>query len=83
MLAGKKIWHAHSEHYYQQAVRKGQSHSKVVAKAVLFNISLWPAIVLSNSYPIPAMLIASGMVIAFLYHLHDRNSGTFMKRAPK
>jgi UDP-N-acetylmuramyl pentapeptide phosphotransferase/UDP-N-acetylglucosamine-1-phosphate transferase len=27
---GKKIWVAHSEHYYQQAVRKGRRHDAVV-----------------------------------------------------
>jgi UDP-N-acetylmuramyl pentapeptide phosphotransferase/UDP-N-acetylglucosamine-1-phosphate transferase len=83
LLAGKKIWHAHSEHYYQQAVRLGQSHSKVVIKAILFNLSLWPAIILSPSYPIPTMLMSSIMVLAFLYHLHDKSKGGFMMKMPK
>lgn len=30
LCQGKKIWMAHSEHYYQQAVRKGRRHDAVV-----------------------------------------------------
>jgi UDP-N-acetylmuramyl pentapeptide phosphotransferase/UDP-N-acetylglucosamine-1-phosphate transferase len=30
LIAGKKIWQAHSEHYYQRAVRKGMRHDTVV-----------------------------------------------------
>lgn len=40
LVQGKKIWQAHSEHYYQKAVRGGQSHLKVVIKISLFNLFL-------------------------------------------
>lgn len=35
---GKKIWEAHSEHYYQRAVRAGNSHGSVVR--YIFGINL-------------------------------------------
>jgi len=38
LKAGKKIWIAHSEHYYQQAVRSGRSHGAVVR--YIFGINL-------------------------------------------
>jgi len=40
ICARKKIWQAHSEHYYQQAVRKGWSHSLVVHQVAGVNILL-------------------------------------------
>lgn len=36
----KKIWVAHSEHYYQQAVRKGHKHSSVVRYIIGINFLL-------------------------------------------
>ena len=30
LISGKKIWQAHSEHFYQKAVQSGMSHSYVV-----------------------------------------------------
>jgi len=38
LKAGKKIWVAHSEHYYQQAVRSGRSHGAVAH--YIFGINL-------------------------------------------
>jgi len=40
LLSGKKIWEAHSEHFYQQAVRSGMPHDKVVLKIAKFNVCL-------------------------------------------
>jgi UDP-N-acetylmuramyl pentapeptide phosphotransferase/UDP-N-acetylglucosamine-1-phosphate transferase len=40
VLDGKKVWHAHNEHFYQQAILRGFSHSKVVCYIFLTNISL-------------------------------------------
>jgi UDP-N-acetylmuramyl pentapeptide phosphotransferase/UDP-N-acetylglucosamine-1-phosphate transferase len=53
---GEKIWQAHREHFYQQAVQRGLAHDRVVllvggadagliALAALSLISLWPALV--------------------------------------
>lgn len=40
LSARKKIWQAHSEHYYQQAVRKGWKHSVVVRYIAGVNVLL-------------------------------------------
>jgi UDP-N-acetylmuramyl pentapeptide phosphotransferase/UDP-N-acetylglucosamine-1-phosphate transferase len=39
-LAGKKIWHAHREHFYQRAMQRGLSNWQVVARVALCNILL-------------------------------------------
>jgi UDP-N-acetylmuramyl pentapeptide phosphotransferase/UDP-N-acetylglucosamine-1-phosphate transferase len=40
MFRGEKIWQAHSSHAYQQAVRKGLTHSQVVGRITLLNAFL-------------------------------------------
>lgn len=40
LAAGKKIWQAHSEHYYQRAVRSGKRHDTVVHTIFGMNILL-------------------------------------------
>jgi len=37
-ISGKKIWHAHSEHFYQKAVRSGMNHSQVVKLIIALQI---------------------------------------------
>jgi UDP-N-acetylmuramyl pentapeptide phosphotransferase/UDP-N-acetylglucosamine-1-phosphate transferase len=40
ILAGQKFWHAHRDHFYQQAMRRGLSPPQVVARVALCNILL-------------------------------------------
>ena len=35
MMAGKRWWEAHTEHYYQRAIRAGFTHSQVAAGAII------------------------------------------------
>ncbi len=37
----KKFWKAHSEHFYQQAVRNGQTHKTVCFKIIFLSIGLF------------------------------------------
>lgn len=37
---GEKLWQAHSQHFYQQAVRAGKTHTQVVARILTCNIVL-------------------------------------------
>lgn len=37
MVNGEKIWQAHSQHYYQQAVRSGASHQQVIIVLAALN----------------------------------------------
>ncbi|MBA8667705.1 glycosyltransferase family 4 protein [Holosporaceae bacterium 'Namur'] len=36
----EKVWQAHSEHFFQRAVRAGRSHAEVVVKIIILNIIL-------------------------------------------
>lgn len=40
LFAGKPIWIAHREHFYQKAVSNGRSHSQVVSAIAVANIGL-------------------------------------------
>ncbi len=39
-LRGEKVWQAHREHFYQQAVRRGLSHADVVRHVLALNLVL-------------------------------------------
>ncbi|RZI47226.1 hypothetical protein EDM53_03220 [Rickettsiales endosymbiont of Peranema trichophorum] len=61
----QRFWEAHSEHFFQKAVRTGISHAEVVLKVAIFNIALF-GIVLSTITQTPqknliALLIAIGL----------------------
>lgn len=38
-VQGKRFWESHSEHFYQQAVRAGNSHARVTAAIIKINIA--------------------------------------------
>ena len=37
----EKFWEPHSQHFYQKAVRKGQTHKKVCVKIILLSMGLF------------------------------------------
>lgn len=39
-VRGEKVWQAHREHFYQQAVQKGLRHDQVAARVLMVNIIL-------------------------------------------
>jgi len=47
LLRGKKIWQAHSDHYYQRAVRSGRRHDAVVCYIIGLNLLLGSLAILS------------------------------------
>jgi UDP-N-acetylmuramyl pentapeptide phosphotransferase/UDP-N-acetylglucosamine-1-phosphate transferase len=69
LFAGKKIWKAHSEHFYQQAVRKGIPHNIITKKIIYCNSSLCILGITSAFYPIPAVILAVIVTVATLYNL--------------
>ncbi len=69
LLQGKKIWEAHSEHFFQKAARKGHSHSKIVKKIIVCNILLLTLSIISLTYPISSFLVAATVVLFLLYNL--------------
>jgi UDP-N-acetylmuramyl pentapeptide phosphotransferase/UDP-N-acetylglucosamine-1-phosphate transferase len=68
LLQGKKIWQAHSEHFFQKAVRKGLSHAKVTRKIILTNFILCILSIFSVYYPIIALTASIAVVGMLLYH---------------
>lgn len=73
LLRGEKIWRAHSEHFYQHAVRGGRSHAQVSGAILAVNAVLVALAILSVRYPLVAIAAAAVAVAALL---------TWMRRCP-
>lgn len=69
LFAGKKIWQAHSEHFYQQAARNGVPHNVITKKIIYCNSSLCILSITSTFYPIPAIILAVIITLRTLHHL--------------
>jgi len=75
LIKGKKIWQAHSEHFYQQAVRSGKNHSDVVkiisaGNIFLVAIALMVALKIINVWL--ALLSAAIVVSTIIFFLKYR-----------
>jgi UDP-N-acetylmuramyl pentapeptide phosphotransferase/UDP-N-acetylglucosamine-1-phosphate transferase len=68
MLAGDRFWEPHRQHFYQQAVQRGRSHSAVVERIILVNLALVASALLSLTWPVFASCMA---VIAVLLLMMD------------
>jgi len=75
LLQRKKIWEAHSEHFFQKAARKGHSHSRIATKIVVCNVVLLSLSIISITYPVSSFLIAAAIVL-FLLHNLQRDRAT-------
>jgi UDP-N-acetylmuramyl pentapeptide phosphotransferase/UDP-N-acetylglucosamine-1-phosphate transferase len=78
LIDGKKFWQAHSEHYYQLAVRSGMNHSRVCSYILFTNIILITIAVISTFQEtiignIITILIAFLVVAFLLMFLRGRN----------
>ena len=71
LFAGKKIWEAHSEHFYQQAVRKGVPHDVITKKIIYCNSSLCMLAITSAFYPIPTVILAVIITAFTLYRMKN------------
>jgi UDP-N-acetylmuramyl pentapeptide phosphotransferase/UDP-N-acetylglucosamine-1-phosphate transferase len=70
---GEKVWQAHRQHFYQQAVQRGLSHAAVAAGvsvlgALLINLA-WLA---EHSWSLPALTAATLLSFGFLILLRGR-----------
>ena len=65
-LRGERVWEAHREHFYQQAVRGGMSHGRVAAWVGLCGLMLILFAALSHAYAIPAIVAAAVLIAVFL-----------------
>jgi UDP-N-acetylmuramyl pentapeptide phosphotransferase/UDP-N-acetylglucosamine-1-phosphate transferase len=69
LVQKKKIWQAHSEHFYQIAVRKVKSHSIVTTNIIFCNIILCALSLVSIYHPTIALLSAGLFISSFIYRL--------------
>jgi UDP-N-acetylmuramyl pentapeptide phosphotransferase/UDP-N-acetylglucosamine-1-phosphate transferase len=74
LFEGKKIWQAHSEHFYQKAVRNGKSHSNVVIKIIIVNLFLLILAILSLKTPLISLFVTIFLISGFLYYLQRSKS---------
>jgi UDP-N-acetylmuramyl pentapeptide phosphotransferase/UDP-N-acetylglucosamine-1-phosphate transferase len=74
-LKGDKVWQAHHQHFYQQAVQRGLSHANVAVRvavlgALLVNLA-WFA---ENGWVLQALSVALALSLIFLFLLRGRRS---------
>jgi UDP-N-acetylmuramyl pentapeptide phosphotransferase/UDP-N-acetylglucosamine-1-phosphate transferase len=79
LFTGKKIWQAHSEHYYQKAVRKGMKHDTVVKFIFGLNLLLILLAVIATINPEIAIFelamayTSVFMVLGYFAHGHAKH----------
>jgi UDP-N-acetylmuramyl pentapeptide phosphotransferase/UDP-N-acetylglucosamine-1-phosphate transferase len=66
-LRGEKVWQAHREHFYQQAVQSGKSHAQVSGAILIANIGLIGLAVLAITYPFAALGLAFFVVFILIH----------------
>ncbi|MBL0318958.1 MAG: glycosyltransferase family 4 protein [Alphaproteobacteria bacterium] len=72
LLDKQKIWEAHSNHFYQQAVRSGKSHAFVVKLVTLVNLWLIAFAWLSLTYPRLSLAFSVWIIIGLLASLTNK-----------
>ncbi len=65
---GEKVWQAHRQHAYQQAVQNGMPHGAVSVRVGILGAALIGLALLSLDHPLPASLTAVVIVAAMLHH---------------
>jgi len=75
VLKGEKVWQAHRQHFYQQAVQRGLSHANVTAGvavlgAFLVNLAWFS----ENGWTLQALSAALVFTLVFLFFLKGRQS---------
>lgn len=76
LFKGEKIWHAHRQHAYQQAVQHGMSHLMVTVLTGLLGILLVCLSVISLSWPIASIVSALALITALLLFFHGYFTST-------
>ena len=67
--AGKKVWQAHREHFYQKATQRGRSHAEVVCTVLAANAALVALAAASLSIGWTALPAGAAVVVLLLAHL--------------
>ena len=70
---GEKIWHAHRQHFYQQAIQRGLSHANVtIMVAFLGALLIKLALLADFGWPLTALGFALTLSLTFLFILRGR-----------
>ena len=83
LARGEKVWRAHREHYYQQAVQNGRSHARVSAAVgttnlALIALSLAAAATPDGIFLTPLLLGAAAViVVGLLSWMHWKTGAPF------
>lgn len=70
LLKGEKVWHAHRQHAYQQAVQHGMSHNMVTILTGVLGIFLISLSIISISWPTTSLICALALIAALLLFFH-------------
>ena len=71
MLKRKDIFQAHSEHFYQKAIRAGGSHRTVLNKIIFLNFLLILLSLISLIYPYICLIVSIIITSIFLFHFRE------------
>ncbi len=71
LAAGRRIWQAHREHFYQRAVQGGRSHAWVTGTVLVANLGLVALAVAAPDLGWPALAGGVGVVLALLWRLRS------------
>lgn len=66
LLRGERVWRAHRQHYYQQAVRRGLDHAAVVKRVIVANLLLIACGWMAENGAGAIALAAAAVVVAVL-----------------
>ncbi|MTI09301.1 glycosyltransferase family 4 protein [Rhodospirillaceae bacterium RKSG073] len=72
LLKKEKIWHAHKQHFYQQATQKGFSHAKVSLAIACVNILLVGAAYYAIFEPLHSFIFAAIVVASLLLWMRKK-----------
>ena len=74
LVRGETVWRAHRGHFYQQAVRGGESHAEVATKVLVCNgVLVGLAVAATAGFLGPAALAAVIAVAVLLWHFRRRS----------
>ncbi len=71
---GEKVWKAHRQHAYQQAVRNGMSHGDVSGRIGVLGVCLTGLALAALYHPVPAVLAAVAFIGAMMHHFTHKKS---------
>jgi len=72
LCRGEKLWEAHRDHYYQQAVQKGLSHAKVANSIAIANVFLIGFAVSSLRAPVTGLVGAAVVIVILLVYFRKK-----------